>query len=370
MPIEKDMSAAKTKIHKIYADPEASASVAGLRYFSDTQKGFTRQKEKGGFGYYNHKNEPLLDERTLERITSLRIPPAWTQVWICPSPRGHLQATGRDAKSRKQYLYHPAWQQVRSLTKFGRMIAFGESLEYIRQQIQADLSSRGMTKRKVTAVVINLLDQALIRIGNRHYARSNKSYGLTTLRDKHVKENEDKITLKFVGKKGIEHEVDIKDKKLAQLVKKCKEIPGYDLFQYYDEHGERQTIESGDVNEYIRNLTKHDFTAKDFRTWGGTVRMVECLENIFHDKPDLKVEKAVKEAVKKVAEGLGNTPAVCTKYYIHPEVIDLFRKGELISYLKKHDAPATDKEFLSGIEKLVIKMLKSAARKQQRELAT
>jgi DNA topoisomerase I len=357
------------KIQEVFADPEESASIAGLRYFSDTQRGYTRKKEKDGFVYCNYKNQVLQDEKVLERIHKLRIPPAWTEVWICPSPRGHLQATGRDARQRKQYLYHPGWQQVRSLNKFGRMIAFGESLQQIRQQIQKDLSLREMNKRKVTAIVLNLLDQALIRIGNRHYARSNQSYGLTTLRDKHVKEKENRISLKFVGKKGIEHEVDIQDKKLARLVKKCKEIPGYDLFQYYDEQGERQTIESGDVNEYIRNLTKFDFTAKDFRTWGGSVRMVECLETLFREQPELKKEKAVKESIKEVAKGLGNTPTVCTRYYIHPEVIDIFRKGELIDYLKKHDAPATGRELLSATERLVIEMLKSAARKKQQELA-
>jgi DNA topoisomerase-1 len=362
------MGKAKAKLHEIYADPEESASAAGLRYFSDSKRGYSRKKEKEGFGYYDQKGAPLEEERILDRINKLGIPPAWTDVWICPSPNGHLQATGRDAKNRKQYIYHPQWQEVRSLTKFGRMIAFGESLVQIRRQIEQDLASKGLNKEKITAVVINLLDQALIRIGNRHYARSNKSYGLTTLRDKHVKEKADSLTLKFVGKKGIEHEVDIKDKKLARLVKKCKDIPGYDLFQYYDENGERQTLESGDVNEYIRNLTEHDFTAKDFRTWGGTVRMVECLERIIDEQPEHKTDKAVKEAVKEVAKGLGNTPSVCTKYYIHPEVISLFKEGTLMDYLKKHDAPADKNDLLSGTEKLVINMLKDVARKKEQDL--
>lgn len=356
------------KLHEIYADPEESAKVAGLRYYADSKRGYSRKREKGGFVYLDQKEKPVLEERVLARLHNLTIPPAWSDVWICPSPNGHLQATGRDEKGRKQYIYHPNWQQVRSLTKFGRMIAFGESLPEIRRQIQKDLSAREMIKRKVTAVVLNLLDQALIRIGNRHYAKSNKSYGLTTLRDKHVKEKQDRVTLKFIGKKGIEQEVDIKDKKLARLVKKCKDIPGYDLFQYYDENGERQTLESGDVNEYIRNLTKHDFTAKDFRTWGGTVRMVECLERVIDEEPDQKKDKAVKEAVKEVARGLGNTPAVCTKYYIHPQVISLFKEGTLMEYLKKHDAPANGNDLLSGSEKLVINMLKKVAKEKQQEL--
>ena len=358
----------KENHHEIYADPEQSASLAGLRYYSDTRPGISRQREKDGFRYYTTRKEHLEDPKTLDRIANLRIPPAWSDVWICPSPNGHIQATGRDAKNRKQYIYHPEWQQARSLTKFGRMIAFGENLALIRRQIRKDLASRTLNKQKITAVVINLLDQSLIRIGNRHYARSNKSYGLTTLRDKHVKVKDDKLTLKFVGKKGIEHAIDIKDKKLATLVKKCKDIPGYDLFQYYDEKGERQTLESGDVNEYIRSLTEHDFTAKDFRTWGGTVRMVKCLENLLDEQPELKKERAVKDAIKEVAKGLGNTPSVCSKYYIHPEVINLFKEGNLMDYLKKHDAPADGKELLSGTEKLVIKMLKNAARKKKKEL--
>jgi DNA topoisomerase I len=356
------------KLHEIYANPEESASVAGLRYYADSKRGYSRQRDKKEFVYIDQKGEPIQDERVLARVRKLGIPPAWTDVWICPSPNGHLQATGRDDKNRKQYIYHPEWQQVRSLTKFGRMIAFGESLPEIRRQIQNDLSGREMNKKKVTAVVLNLLDQALIRIGNRHYAKSNKSYGLTTLRDKHVQENANGVTLKFIGKKGIEHEVDIKDKKLAKLVKKCKDIPGYDLFQYYDENGERQTLESGDVNDYIRNLTQHDFTAKDFRTWGGTVRMVECLERIIDEEPDAKKDKAVKEAVKEVAEGLGNTPAVCTKYYIHPQVISLFKEGTLLDYLKTHDAPGDGQDLLSGSEKLVINMLKKVAREKQKEI--
>jgi DNA topoisomerase I len=226
-------------VHELYADPAQSASVAGLRYLPDTRPGFRRQPAKDGFRYVDAAGEEVKEDKHLERIKKLVIPPAWTDVWISPSPNGHIQATGRDQKGRKQYLYHPKWRDTRSLTKFGRMIAFGEKLPLLRAQIQKDLAGKELNKTKITAIVVNLLDQSLIRVGNKYYAKSNKSYGLTTLRDKHVQIDGSKIRFRFVGKKGVEHEIDIQDRRLATLVKKCKDIPGYDLFQYYDEAGNR-----------------------------------------------------------------------------------------------------------------------------------
>ena len=342
-----------------------SAAWAGLRYTSDEKPGYTRKGAGKGFYYLNEHGDRISDAKILERLKGLVIPPAWTDVWISKSPKGHLQATGRDAKGRKQYIYHPDWQQARNLTKFGRMISFGKSLPKLRARIQEDISSRKLNKRRVTAVVLSILDNALIRIGNRHYAKSNNSYGLTTLRDKHVKINGSQIKFSFTGKKGVAQEVDLKDRRLARLVKKCKDIPGYDLFQYYDEEGERQTLESGDVNEYLREATDYEFTAKDFRTWGGTVRMVECLEAVLDEQPGLDKEKSIKQAVKEVAKGLGNTPSVCSKYYIHPEVINMFREDRLIRYLKRHDASAPRTEHLSGTEELVLKMLERVAREKK-----
>ncbi|WP_018478100.1 DNA topoisomerase IB [Pontibacter roseus] len=352
----------KDELHQLYKDPALSAEWAGLRYTSDEKPGITRKKAGSGYTYLNSKGEKVTDEKTLERINKLVIPPAWTEVWISPSAKGHLQATGRDQKGRKQYIYHPEWQQARSLTKFGRMITFGKTLPKLRAQIEEDINSRKLDKRKVTALVLSIMDSALIRIGNRHYAKSNKSYGLTTLRDRHVSFNGSTVTFAFKGKKGVEHEIDLKDRRLAQLVKKCKEIPGYDLFQYYDENGERQTLESGDVNEYLRDITSHDFTAKDFRTWGGTVRMVECLEQVLDVDPEMDKEKSIKEAVKQVAKGLGNTPSVCSKYYIHPEVMNLFREDKLLNYLKKHDASSSKSEHMTGMEEFVLKMLERVAK--------
>jgi len=347
-------------VHVIYADPVQSAAEAGLKYIPDTSKGFTREKNNKGFTYLSTRGEEITDQKVLDRINKLIIPPAWENVWICPAANGHIQATGRDVKGRKQYIYHPQWRNTRSLTKFSRMIAFGEALPAMRRQIEKDLQIRDLNQRKVTAIVLNLLDQSLIRIGNRHYAETNKSYGLTTLRDRHVAIDGDEVKFQFVGKKGVSHEIGIKDRRLARLVKKCKDIPGYDLFQYYDPDGTRQTLDSGQVNSYIQEISNNDFTAKDFRTWGGTVLMVECLEQLLDENPELEKEKSVKNAFKKVAKGLGNTPAVCSKYYVHPQILEIFKSDQLLDYLKKHDADEFTDSYLSATEKMVIAMLKSA----------
>lgn len=352
------MQTEQLDVHTLHADYAGSASRAGLRYLPDTQAGIRRRRTGKGFTYLRANGEKVTDPKTIDRIKKLVIPPAWQDVWISPSPNGHIQATGRDTKGRKQYIYHPGWQQVRSLTKFGRMLEFGECLPEIRKQIRKDLGARKLDKRKITAVVVDLLDHCFIRIGNKNYTKENKSFGLTTLRDKHVKIEGSLIRFRFVGKKGVEQEIDVKDKRLARLVKQCQDIPGHDLFQYYDENGQRQTLESGDVNEYLHQLTQYDFTAKDFRTWAGTVLMVESLEKVLHDNPQINKEKAIKEAVKLVAKGLGNTPAVCHKYYIHPQVANLFREDKLFSFLQQHDAPGSSGE-LSGTERLVIQMLRS-----------
>lgn len=357
--------AKKNEFHELYADPSKSAAWAGLRYTNDDKPGYTRRKTGKAYTFLDEKGARVADEKVLERLKALVIPPAWKNVWICKSPKGHLQVTGRDEKGRKQYIYHPQWQQARSLTKFGRMIEFGKQLPKLRERIQEDINSRKLDRRKVTALVLSLMDNALIRIGNRHYAKSNKSYGLTTLRDKHVEINGSNIRFSFRGKKGVEHEIDLEDKRLARLVKKCRDIPGYDLFQYYDENGERQTLESGDVNEYLHAAMEEEFTAKDFRTWGGTVKMVECLEAVLEEDPDLDKEKSIKAAVKEVAKGLGNTPTVCSKYYIHPEVVNLFREDKLLTYLKRHDAESPQIPYLSGTEELVLKMLQRVAKEKK-----
>src|SRR5688572_6647042 len=241
-----------TDVHDLYADAPLSAREAGLRYLPDSKPGFQLLKNGNNVTFLDTQGRIVSDEKALERFRKLVIPPAWTDVWICPSPNGHLQVTGRDAKGRKQYIYHPQWQQSRNQTKFSRMVAFGKQLPEIRKKIDADLRSHGLNHRKIIAIALNLMDHSLIRIGNKYYAKSNKSYGLTTLRDKHVKINGSEIKFEFVGKKGVAHSISVQDKRLAQLVKKCREIPGQDLFQYYDENGHRQTLESGDLNQYLK----------------------------------------------------------------------------------------------------------------------
>ncbi|MBO3269644.1 MULTISPECIES: DNA topoisomerase IB [Hymenobacter] len=344
--------------HLLYKDPARQAELAGLRYATDDKPGITRKATRAGnFTYTSAKGEKITDQKVLDRIHGYVIPPAWTDVWISPSANAHLQVTGRDAKGRKQYRYHPAWDQARSLTKFSRLRAFGEQLPALRQRLRKDLGRPKLDKQKVIALVLLLMDQSFIRVGNREYAKKNKSYGLTTLRDKHVKIEGDDVRFSFVGKKGVPHDVTLHDRKLARLVRKCKDIPGQHLFQYYDATGHRAELESGDVNDYLHEVTGMALSAKDFRTWGGTVKMVTCLEAILEEEPDLPKDKVLKRAVKDVAAGLGNTPTVCSKYYIHPQVVDLFKSDKLIDYLRRHDVDPTENDLLSPTEHMVLDML-------------
>ena len=348
--------------HVLYKDPARQARQAGLRYATDSQPGLTRRFTRAGNPqYYDAKGEKITDAKTLERIASHVIPPAWTEVWISPSANTHLQVTGHDAAGRKQYRYHPAWDELRSLTKFSRLRTFGEQLAPLRRQLEKDLRRQELDREKVIALVLKLMDQSFIRVGNKEYARRNKSYGLTTLRDQHVSFDGADVRFAFVGKKGVPHDVTLHDRRLARLVKKCKEIPGQHLFQYYTPDGKRHALESGDVNDYLHRHTGLALSAKDFRTWGGTVKMVTCLEAVLDAEPDLAPEKVIKKAVKDVAAGLGNTPTVCSKYYIHPQVVTLFKSGKLIDYLREHDAQPAQGDVLSGTERLVLRMLEEAA---------
>ncbi|MVN75611.1 DNA topoisomerase IB [Hymenobacter sp. HMF4947] len=344
--------------HELYKDPARQAELAGLRYATDAGPGLRREPgAEGEFTYVDAKGQLVEDEKTLARIRSFVIPPAWTDVWIAPNPKFHLQVTGHDAAGRKQYRYHPAWDAARSLTKFSRLLAFGQKLGELRQQFKKDLNRPELDRDKVVALVLTLMDQSFIRIGNEEYAKKNQSYGLSTLLDKHVKIDGADLRFSFVGKKGVPHDVTIHDRKLAQLVRKCKDIPGQHLFQFYGPDGHRHPLESGHVNDYLHQHTGLALSAKDFRTWGGTVKMVGCLESVLQDEPELAPEKAIKQAVKEVATNLGNTPTVCAKYYIHPQVVELFKSGKLIEYLRRHDADPADKDELSPIEHLVLEML-------------
>ncbi|TGE24462.1 DNA topoisomerase IB [Hymenobacter aquaticus] len=355
--------APQDEAHILYKDPARQAELAGLRYLSDTKPGLTRKAGRtGAFSYFDAKGEKVTDAKVLARLHGFVIPPAWTDVWIAPSANAHLQVTGRDAKGRKQYIYHPAWDQARSLTKFSRLRAFGEKLAELRQHMAQDLKRPQLDREKVVALVLTLMDQSFIRVGNKEYAKKNKSYGLTTLRDRHVQVAGDEVNFSFVGKKGVAHDVSLHNRKLARLVQKCKEIPGQHLFQYYAADGHRQELESGDVNEYLRTVTGLNLSAKDFRTWGGTVKMVECLEAVLEQEPDLPKEKVLKRAVKDVASGLGNTPTVCSKYYIHPQVVELFNSDKLIEYLRRHNADPQEHDLLTPTEHMVLDMLAEVER--------
>jgi DNA topoisomerase I len=339
----------------VYVDPEESAKAAGLRYVSDDIPGIRRRKRGKGFTYLDAKGSTVRDVRTLERIRKLAIPPAWTDVWICPMANGHLQATGRDARSRKQYRYHADWRNVRDETKFSRMIAFGEALPKIRERAERDLSLRGLPREKVVATVARLLETTLIRIGNREYARQNGSFGLTTLRDGHVDIDGSRLRFEFRGKSGKDHTVEVQDRRVARIVKQCRDLPGQTLFQYLDDSGERQKITSEDVNAWLNETTGEDFTAKDFRTWGGTVLALSALLEAGAQETEKEASKAVVATVKRVAEELGNRPAICRKYYIHPLVIDTFVEGKLEEALEGavEDSPDAD----NGLRKLEAQVL-------------
>ena len=308
----------------------------GLRYVTDEQPGLRRVRRGKGFSYHQPDGE-LVSDDVRARVEALAIPPAWEDVWICLRPDGHLQATGRDAKGRKQYRYHPDWQAHRNRVKFDRMVGFGEGLPALRERVDRDLRRRGLGREKVVALAVRLLDETLIRIGNQEYARgSDASYGLTTLRDRHVVLEGSGATLSFVGKSGVEHEVEIADRRLARLVKACRDIPGYSLFQYRTDDG-KSTIGSADVNDYLHEVVGEDVTAKDFRTWGGTVLAAETLAaSELADSED-----AIVQTIKDVSSELGNTVAVCRRYYVHPDVLNAHREGQLRDRVRRRNAGNT-----------------------------
>jgi DNA topoisomerase I len=301
-----------------------TATFARLRYVSDTHPGIRRMKAGRSFRYIGPGGEPVRDAATLQRIERLGIPPAWTAVWICPRPDGHIQATGRDAKGRKQYRYHERWRAVRDETKYDRMILFGEALPRIRARIARHLALPGLPREKVLATVVQLLETTLIRVGNDEYARKNRSYGLTTLRDRHVDVRGSTLRFHFRGKSGKEHTLTVRDRRLARIVQRCQDLPGQDLFQYVDVEGERRTLSSSDVNEYLREISGQDFTAKDFRTWAGTLYAFLTLREAEPWESETQAKKNVTETIKSVAERLGNTPTVCRKCYVHPAVLDAY----------------------------------------------
>jgi DNA topoisomerase-1 len=317
------------------ADPVASAKAAGLRHVSDTRPGIHRLRAGKGFRYLDPEGRRIRDAETLRRIASLMIPPAWTDVWIAPIANGHIQATGRDARGRKQYRYHPRWRSVRDETKYGRMMAFGAALPAIRRRIDADLSRPGLPREKVLATVVRLPETILIRVGNDEYARVNKSFGLTTMRDRHVALNGSSLRFAFRGKSGVNHTIGLADRRLARVVKRCRDLPGQELFQYLDDDGRPRDIGSADVNDYLREIAGAEFTAKDFRTWADTVLAALALREFEAFDSKTQARKNILRAIERVAERLGNTPTVCRECYVHPEIIDAYLDGTMLDTLKQ-----------------------------------
>jgi DNA topoisomerase-1 len=346
------------KLSKIIADPVQSAEAVNLLYVTDSQPGITRLKKGNGFTYV-FRDKKVIDKDEIKRIRSLVIPPAWQDVWICAEPIGHLQATGKDKLLRKQYRYHPVWNALRNHTKFFRLYDFGNSLPAIRLRAEKDLALPELPPEKVLALVVSLMQRTNIRVGNSSYEKLYGSFGITTLKDKHVTFNGHEIRFRFKGKKGVEHDISIKSKRLASIVKTCQDIPGKELFQYIDKNGNARTIDSGMVNSYIKHITGKDFTAKDFRTWSGSVQALLAFRELGSSDTITETKRRVVEALDKVSEQLGNTRTVCKKYYVHPAVITLYESNELDKYFEQLEAleKDDDKSGLTAVEKMLMKIL-------------
>ncbi len=341
-------------------DPVEAARTARLHYVNDDAPGIRRVRSGRGFTYRDAEGGPI-DDDALARIRALAIPPAWTHVWICADPLGHIQATGRDAKGRKQYRYHPRWRQVRDETKYARMLDFARALPALRRQVEDDLGRPGLPRDKVLAAVVRLLEETRIRVGNEEYARANRSFGLTTLRDRHVAIHGATIRFTFRGKAGQRHVIGLRDPRLARVVQRSRDVPGQRLFQYRAGDGTWQSIDSDDVNEYIRRAMGGDFTAKDFRTWAGTYLALAALRAAEGYRTQAEQKKRVVEAVKEVAEELGNTPAVARASYIHPEVIEAYTEGALASDADDPEQATADRDGARSVAEAVDEETAAAA---------
>ena len=369
-------------------DPVIAARAAGLRYANDSRPGIGRKRSGKSFRYVNPEGRPMRDRETLVRIKSLTIPPAWTDVgicpspvrikslaippawtdvWICPSPLGHIQATGRDEKGRKQYRCHPRWRMVRDEIKYGRMVAFGQALPRIREQTDHDLALPGLPRSKVLAAVVRLLELSLIRVGSDEYARSNRSYGLTTMLNRHAEVKSSSIRFKFRGKSGVAHKIDIEDRRLARIVGRSQDLPGQELLEYIDDDGTVHDVGPGAVNEYFREITGQDFTAKDFRTWAGTVLAALALREFEAFDSQTQAKKNVVRAIESVAERLGNTPSVCRKCYVHPMVLDAYLDGSMIESLRRRAKAEMDESLgdLRPEEAAVMALLQNRLAREQ-----
>jgi DNA topoisomerase-1 len=367
MPSRK-LRAEKKKIDEIEIapDPVEVAEDAGLRYVSDDQPGYTRKRKGDDFEYFDTEGKRIRDETRLLRLKRLAVPPAYTDVWLCPSPNGHIQATGRDARGRKQYRYHERWREVRDENKYDRMVVFGKALPKIRRRVNRDLKLRGLPREKVLATVVQLLGRTLIRVGNEEYAKENRSFGLTTMRNRHVDVSATKLRFSFRGKSGKDHEVDVTDRRLAKIIRQLQDLPGQEVFQYLNERGERRKVTSEDVNDYLREITGEDFTAKDFRTWAGTVLAAIALNAQEAFKNKTQEKKNIKDAISAVAKILGNTPTICRKCYVHPAVLETYLNGEMIEGLRQKTEETLERKRgdLKSEEAAVMSFLQARLKKR------
>jgi DNA topoisomerase-1 len=354
--------------NEIASDGVASAQLAGLRYTSDEQPGISRRRKGRGFAYVDRDGVAVRDDGELRRIRRLAIPPAWTDVWISPSPLGHIQATGRDARGRKQYRYHERWREVRDEAKYGRLSDFAKALPKIRERLDADLARPGIPRERVLATAIRILEETLIRVGNVEYARANGSFGLTTLRSKHVDVVGSRIVFRFRGKSGKDHEVDVRDRRLARVVARLDQLPGQELFRFRDDDGELRTISSDDVNTYLREISSEELSAKDFRTWAGTVLAARTLAELGPARNQRIASKRVLQAIDVVSARLGNTRAICRKCYVHPGVLDAYAAGDLPAALRRPERTHRS-HGLSSHEAAVAAMLTRATRRAARRAA-
>lgn len=329
-----DIKVNRRTIRSIGNDAAKAAEAVHLVYISDQKPGIERVKKGKGYAYF-YKNEKITDQEKIKRIKSLVIPPAWEKVWISPLKNSHLQVTGYDTKLRKQYIYHPLWIALRSKTKFHKLYQFGKTLPLIRKNLQKDLRLHGLSRRKVLAALVSLMEKTNIRVGNEAYEKLYGSRGLSTLKDQNVQFNGSKIRFTFIGKKGVKHDISIRSKRLAKIVRRCREIPGEELFQYFDGNDEAQTISSGDVNEYIKEISGEDFTSKDFRTWEGSVECIKVFKETGFGGSQPRIKKNIVSAIDKVAENLGNTRSICKKYYIHPLIFTTYENGQLENYVNR-----------------------------------
>lgn len=339
-------------------DPEDAAESAGLIYVNDDMAGITRVRAGKGFSYRDAKGRTIRDKAERKRLAALAIPPAYEDVWICPDPRGHIQATGRDAKGRKQYRYHPDFREVRDSAKYDRMLDFAKALPKIRAQVDQDMSRRGMPAEKVLATIVYLLEHTMIRVGNSDYVKQNKSHGLTTLRDRHVSFDGNKIRFRFRGKSGKEWDLGLRDRRVARIVRAAQDIPGQHLFQYLDDEGERHQVTSSDVNAYLRDISGRQITAKDFRTWTGTVLAALALAEYEKADSDAAAKRNIRDAIETVAARLGNTPTICRKCYVHPQIIDAYLADELKLELQDSIEDDLNSADLRPEEKQVLRLLK------------